>query len=100
MCSFRRRTFLGRGAGGQKQSKWTLSSKKAFRSFFGKRSGGVPPHCRKTRRGDPLAQWPRRASPGSWWTMEKAFCTVSLRLEAKTELLGSVDHKFGVIVDE
>ena len=32
--------------------------------------------------------------------MEKAFRTVSLRLEAKTEVLGSVDHKFGVVVDE
>ena len=35
-----------------------------------------------------------------WWTMEKAFRTVSLRLEAKTEVLGSVDHKLGVVVDE
>ena len=32
--------------------------------------------------------------------MEKAFRTVSLRLEAKTEVLGSVDHKLGVVVDE
>ena len=32
--------------------------------------------------------------------MEKAFWTVSLRLEAKTEVLGSVDHKLGVVVDE
>ena len=48
------------------------------------------------------APWPRRASPSprSWWTMEKAFWTVSLRLEAKTEVLGSVDHKLGVVVDE
>ena len=29
--------------------------------------------------------------------MEKAIWTVSLRLEAKTEVLGSVDHKFGVV---
>ena len=56
--------------------------------------------CRKTRGGEPLAPWPRRASPRSWWTMEKAFRTVSLRLEAKTEVLGSVDHKLGVVVDE
>ena len=54
----------------------------------------------KTGRGEPSAPWPRRASPGSWWTMEKAFWTVSLRLEAKTEVLGSVDHKLGVVVDE
>ena len=44
--------------------------------------------------------WPRRASPGSWSSLEKAFWTVSSRLEAKTEVLGSVDHKFGVVVDE
>ena len=28
------------------------------------------------------------------------FWRVSLRLEAKTEVLGSVDHKLGVVVDE
>ena len=32
--------------------------------------------------------------------MEKPFWTVSLRLEAKTEVLGSVDHKLGVDVDK
>ena len=35
-----------------------------------------------------------------WSSMEKALWTVSSRLEAKTEVLGSVDHKFGVVVDE
>ena len=40
--AFHRQMFLGRGAGGQKQSKWTRSSKKSCLSFFGRRSGGVP----------------------------------------------------------
>ena len=70
-------------------------------NFFGYVAAGRrQTHCRKTRGGEPLAPWPRRASPRSWWTMEKAFRTVSLRLEAKTEVLGSVDHKLGVVVDE
>ena len=32
--------------------------------------------------------------------MEKAFWTVFSRLEAKTEVLGSVDHKFEFVVDK
>ena len=34
--------FLQRGRGGPKQSKWVAEAKLQFRSFFGKRSGGVP----------------------------------------------------------
>ena len=34
--------FLGRGAGGPKQSRWKADAKKTFRSYFGKRSGGEP----------------------------------------------------------
>lgn len=34
--------LIGRGAGGPKQSKWKNDSKKAFVSYFGKRSGGEP----------------------------------------------------------
>ena len=33
--------FLQRGRGGPKQSKWVAEAKLQFRSFFGKRSGGV-----------------------------------------------------------
>jgi len=32
--------LIGRGAGGPKQSNWKKDSKKAFSSYFGKRSGG------------------------------------------------------------
>ena len=53
------------------------------------------PHYRFFRRGEPLVAWPRRASPGSWSSLEKAFWTVSSRLEAKTEVLGSVDQSSG-----
>ena len=34
--------FLGRGAGGPKQSAWKAEAKKTFCSYFGKRSGGEP----------------------------------------------------------
>ena len=64
-------------------------------SIYGNFSGSPRPQCLAACRPER-----DRISPRSWWTMEKAFRTVSLRLEAKTELLGSVDHKLGVVVDE
>ena len=48
----------------------------------------------------PIAPWLRRASPGPWWSTEKAFWTRSSRLLAKAEALGSIHYKFRVDVDE
>ena len=48
----------------------------------------------------PIAPWLRRASPGPWWSTEKAFWTRSSCLRAKTEALGSIHYKLRVDVDE
>ena len=37
---------------------------------------------------------------GSWWSTETAFWTRSSRLHAKTEALGSIQHKSRVDVDD
>ena len=42
----------------------------------------------------------RRASPGPWWSTEKAFWTRSSRLLAKAEALGSIGYKSTVDVDD
>ena len=59
-----------------------------------------PPHSRipRGREGSALALTP--ASPRSWWTTETAFWTRSFRLHAKTEALGSIQHKSRVDVDD
>ena len=48
----------------------------------------------------PAALWLRRASPGPWWSTEKAFWTRSSRLLAKAEALGSIGYKSTVDVDD
>ena len=42
----------------------------------------------------------RRATPGPWWSTEKAFWTRSSRLQAKSEALGSIGYKSRVEVDD
>ena len=48
----------------------------------------------------PAAFWLRRASPGPWWSTEKAFWTRSSRLLAKAEALGSIGYKLTFNVDD
>ena len=47
-----------------------------------------------------IALWLRRASPGPWWSTEKAFWTRSSRLLTKAEALGSIGYKSTVDVDD
>ena len=48
----------------------------------------------------PIAPWLRRASPGPWWSTEKAFRTRSSRLLAKAEALSSIGYKSTIDVDD
>ena len=60
----------------------------------------APAHSRCARHICPVARWLRRASPGPWWSTEKAFWTRSSRLLAKAEALGSIGYKSTVDVDD
>ena len=55
-------------------------------------------HCRLLRRGEGAARWLLPASPGPWWSSEKAFAMRSSRMPARAEVLGRLDDTSGVAV--
>ena len=56
--------------------------------------------ARISPQGEPIARWRSRASPGPWCSSEKAFDVRSSRMPAEVEVLGSLEDRSGVIVDD
>ena len=60
------------------------------------RTSSRPPktHCRYPPKGKSIStHGSDGATPGPWWSTEKAFWTLSSRLQAKAEALGSIGYK-------